>query len=92
MYLLIILIYACSLLDLLQLRRAEDVGAAGVVVEEPVAALQPLELVADEAAEGGAEDGARHRGLADPAHEQVHIVHMGVEQRQPLHYLNQEIP
>ena len=80
------------LLDLLQLRRAEYVGAAGVVVVEPVAALQPLELVADEAAEGGSEDGARHRGLGDPAHEQVYVVHMGVEQRQPLHYLNQEIP
>ena len=79
------------LLDLLQLRGAEDVGAAGVVVVEPVSALQPLELVPYEAAEGWAEDGARHRSLADPAHEQIHVVHVGVEQRQPLHYLNQQL-
>ena len=66
-----------------QLRRGEGGGAGGGVVPEPVPGQQPLELVAHHAAEGGAEQRASRRGLGDAADEEVHVVHVFVDELQP---------
>lgn len=70
--------------DLHQLLLGELAGRGGVVVVEPVAVLQPLELVADEALEGRAGQGAVDRHLGDAADEQVNVVNAVVDQLEPL--------
>jgi len=47
-----------------------------VLVPEAVALLQDLELLAQEAAEGRADDGAAERPLGHAANEQVDVFHV----------------
>ena len=72
--------------DFLQLFGSELSGLAlSIVVEEPVSVLEPGELVADDAFEGGAEDGIAVLDLHEAAHVQVDVVHVAVD---GLEFLN----
>ena len=64
--------------DLGKLRLAElEVGVV-VLVPESVALLELLKLNSDDAGEGGADESPLQRSLAEPAREEVDIIHVVV--------------
>ena len=86
-----------------QLLLREGRGVGGGVIEEPdeelgppkalspVTMVETLELVADQAAEGGSQQTAGHSRLADTADEQVDVVHRLINQLQAVNNLIRDV-
>lgn len=69
----------------------EGAWLAANVVEEPVALLGPGELVSHHAQEGPPKQPPGHRLLGHAAHEEVHVVHVGVHLTQSINKLEGRI-
>ena len=75
-----------------QLLLTELARVAGAVVVEPVAVLQPSELVPHDTPEGWSQEAPGGGGLTHPADEEINIVNMIIDQLQPLNnHLRDEI-
>lgn len=70
------------LLDRLELPFTEDLRSR---VEEPIAVAKHFELFADDAVDGGAEDGADDRVLHEAAQVEVDVLGIGVGVEEALH-------
>lgn len=75
----------------------EGASLVGLLVEEPVAPAQPDELVAEDAGEGGSDEGALGRPLGHQRREQVDLLNAGVDVLERvdglrLHLLDEVLP
>ena len=71
--------------DLRQLGLSELARAGSAIIEISVTRHCPLELVSNQTLEGGTHQPPRHRALTQTADEEIHIIHVFVNQLEPLH-------
>ena len=67
-----------DLADLVELLQSEGRGPAAVLVPEAVAEPEVVELLSDDAGEGGADHGAGQGQLGDAGRPHVDVIHAGV--------------
>lgn len=60
-----------------------------VLVEEPVSLPGPVELLGQDAQEGGSGQGSVHQGLQRPSHGQVDVVHGLIQSGQEVNILEE---